>query len=747
MSEPTSFVLDRLRRLGGAPKTRRIATVDIEATEWVNCYSVGFFDGHEFFSWVGDDCIERALFFMLRPKYAGYWIYAHNGGNYDFLFFLRELLNKREWEHMRVDITPIQSTVIRVDVGEIDYRAKPRKDGTRPTKKRRNWSFLDSVRLFPIKLDDVGETFGIGRKVKLEMSYDDLAKPENRETMLHYLEQDCRLLWRAVDHFQGVVHSLGGEMSVTLPSTALNIYRRAFLKQDVYTNRHLASCEWASQKDKKNDEKARKAKSRKATNHGGQPSAQDGGGNIPHGRGENRPLSAHGGTLHVGGIRANTRKHGSDGGGSDGGVPRTDGTRPRSVSRKRERDSGGRLEECRGCAHEFIREGYYGGRTEIFRTVFHPSPGHETASLYDINSHYPHCMLDAMPVGVMTYVDGRLTEQDVMTNARVSIGIVDCDVYIPPDCYLPPLPHRHNGKLVFPAGRFRGVWDAAELELLPLVGGRIEKVYRSGWFEAAPIFSSFIKRLYQYRDKSRPDYNPGMAWIAKILMNSAYGKFAMRERRSRILVRPERIEGLHCLDLDSDLWTETVDMSPNYVVPQLSVHVTALARVRLWQALWLALKKGGRIYYCDTDSIVCSGVEMPTGTELGALKLELGGIRRAEFVLPKLYLIDSDTADGGKAAEQTIKVKAKGMGPGIRVGETGDDPYGGQLSEKEFFEIVKSGKKLERFRLTKLKESLHGYAAKGLTFPRIVTSPKAIRSEYDKRFVLDDYDTAPIVLG
>jgi hypothetical protein len=184
-------------------------------------------------------------------------------------------------------------------------------------------------------------------------------------------------------------------------------------------------------------------------------------------------------------------------------------------------------------------------------------------------------------------------------------------------------------------------------------------------------------------------------------------------------------------------------------VPQLSVHVTALARARLWLALKDAIDRGGKIYYCDTDSIVCSGVTLPTGNELGQLTLEDAAIKRAEFVLPKLYLIESELINKKKSRESHLKVKAKGMGPGVRVGDAaqGDDELDGQLSEKEFIDLVFNHRPVMRHRLTKLRESLRDYARKSLVFPRVIANPKQIQSEYDKRLVLDDYDTTPIVLG
>ena len=661
-----------LRRLRGKPKVRKFCAIDIEATQWVNPYAVGFYDGTDYVDFLGPDCIRQALRHFLTPKYAGSWIYAHNGGNYDFLFFVKVLITEPEFrKRYRLEITPTGSCMVQIIISEKDGDIL-HKDGCNNPRckgcetKRNNkgymrWTLVDSARLMPIKLNELGKTFGLGEKVELKMSYDDLAKEENRPLMRDYLKQDCVILYKAVQKIQQIINDMGGQLSITLPATSLDVFRRRFQKDDIYTNRHFLSCPEYNKEYEKGEKPA--------------PDA------------------------------------------------------------------------CRGCMHDFIRDAYYGGRSEIFRMAFEPytdKNGYKVkqANMWDINSHYPHCMLEAMPIGAAIQVDG-LSEAAVYKNAKRLVGIVECDVYIPENVYLPPLPVRHNGKLVFPVGNLTGVWDAAELALLPKVGGKILRTRRSLWFETGPVFSRFIRTLYKFRDKTNPNWNKGLDWIAKILMNAAYGKFAMREERTRFLVGPQSPEGLTPIDMDCDIWSEKVLVSPTYVVPQLSVHITALARARLWEILHSVVMRGGRVYYTDTDSVVCSGVGFEPSKELGGLKHE-ATINRAQFVLPKLYLIETEEEQDRKHKEKHIKVKAKGMGPGIRVNQDGDDLYDGQLSELEFQNLVRKGVPIDRHRLTKFKEALKEYAKRTTTFPRVIPNKKEIQSQYDKRQVLDDYNTVPI---
>ncbi|MGK2953689.1 MAG: DNA polymerase [Thiobacillus sp.] len=729
-----------LCRLRGSIKGRRFATIDIEARQWVNAYAVGFYDGKEYVDFIGEGtCIKDAIDHVLQPKYAGLWIYAHNGGNYDFLFFLRRLLEKDMQRRFRVEVTPVGSTVICIEVHEresgehIPGCDTPSCPGcvTRTSGKAHvelKWTFVDSVRLMPLPLDDLGETFGIGRKVTLSMSYDDLARVENRKLMRDYLRKDCVLLYEAVARMHKVINGLGGQVGITLPATSLDLWRRKYLHEDIYTNRHFREC-------------------------------------AEYGKEYEKGKSPKGG--------------------------------------------------CRNCLHKFIRKSYFGGRSEIFRMSFVSKEWMEaaarelanakttrarklelrdqlkavegvevlpgTAKLYDINSHYPACMLEPMPTGEAIEVDG-MEEKHVYSNAKRMTGIVECDVYIPEDCYLPPLPVVARfgkdgrirtddkatsiaGKLIFPTGHLTGTWDTAELCLLKRVGGKILRTRKSVWFHNSQIFNSFIRAMYKFRDKRSPTWTKGMDFIAKIIMNSAYGKFAMREDRKKVLFSPPtsllkqdwRESGLTLVDDAADIWTQQVKVSPSYIVPQLSGHVTALARARLWEILDGLVKKGGRIYYTDTDSVVVWGVDLPSSADLGALKLE-DEVLRGEFVLPKLYLLETVKPSTRKKTQQHIKVKAKGMGPGIRVDGkpktfldddeaeasyiAGDsEDRAGQLSEKEFMDLVKRGVPIERNRLTKLNEGLAEMVRKAGTFPRIKSSTKQLQSRYDKRIVLDDLDT------
>lgn len=529
---------------------------------------------------------------------------------------------------------------------------------------RHSWTFLDSIRLLPMSLAQAAKTFAVPGK--LEHS---LEMPERDPRWERYLQRDCEALYACVQKFQHTAHAeMGGEMGITAPSTAMKLFRRKYMGKGLspaMVPQHRHAKECT----------------------GSQP--------TPHPR----------------------------------------------------RKSVGETEPCTGCLHRWVRGAYYGGRTEVYRaepywvgrrTVY----GGQGLSYYDINSSYPRAMLESMPAGVLKEYGPRKTRADFERLAIMAVGFVECEVEIPSSCYLPPLPYRHPklGKLVFPTGRFSGTWAWSELQLLfdPMVGGRITKVVKSAWYGRKNLFFDFVKELYFYRDKSSDRYDEGMALVAKLMLNSLYGKFGMNEERREIYVLgkdeapPEGATLAGFEDGPEDALSKVCYLdkrvAPSYIIPQISAEITALARVRLWHFMARVLRMGGRLYYCDTDSLITDLADLPCSPELGELKNEFPGERiDVELVGPKMYLLRKSTPftpDG-----KLTKLAMKGLPKEMRTEET--------------LRALQAGETIHFKRL----EKLGAMAAKGFLSPPAMQSvTKRHVTTYDKRTMLADGDTAPLVI-
>jgi len=179
------------------------------------------------------------------------------------------------------------------------------------------------------------------------------------------------------------------------------------------------------------------------------------------------------------------------------------------------------------------------------------------------------------------------------------------------------------------------------------------------------IFKEFIDDLYELR-LSYPKTYP-MNMIAKLLMNSLYGRFAMKPIKNiqgffskieffKINRDFNVIDYIDLLDKNSKgsiyVNYENPNILDNYTKVSISIAsaVTAYSRVKMYE-----YKKGGyNLYYTDTDS---GFFDKPLpdhliGTELGKFKLE-NIFKDIVFLGPKIY--------GGITVDDKYICKIKGF--------------------------------------------------------------------------------------
>jgi hypothetical protein len=676
-----------LRPLGGPLRKRRVVVYDIESKEddtqeggFTRPFLVGLLTGKEFIAYrnapevaslpwqerhiAPGGCIDRMLrhiFAMDCPKPSRARmrlyqskrcnIYAHNGGKFDHLFLVGWLMKHRKL--LRFEIVSTQARIQRLDIW-----------ATGQSKRRGFWSFLDSVSLLPMTLDKIGKTFC--PKTAQKMSQD-FGAHEDDPSWEVYNRMDCVVLRKGLHAFHKLIESLGGEVGITAPATAMKLFRRKFMGDTwIQRNACLPDCD----------------------------------------------------TQCKGCLRMTC-----------------DGA-------------------CHGCAHAFVRLGYYGGRTELFAQY-----GYDVR-YFDINSSYPASMLEDMPVGQM-YVLGKSTEKHCALMARKCIGFVQCEVFVPHNCAMPPLPYRCpiRKKLLFPAGKFSGVWDWDELQLLKDVGGKILRIDRSVWYEKKPVFREMVEVLYQYRDKSRADYNEGLSYCAKLMLNSLYGKFGMREDRTALVLIPEGTEPPYEKGwptngdpTDCLIWEIENIASASYIVPQISAHITALSRIRLYRGMTGAAKSGAEILYVDTDSIMMEDGEIEESTKLGGWKREDPGILlEGYYVLPKLYRLIGHKPGckrkhcagcRGFSGKHEPECKDKACS-GCLTSVEKMKGVGSKAQNASNWHSITNGGTISFPRVMQIRTML----AKNRLSPIVLKATKSLRTKYDKRILKRNGKTSPIILG
>jgi hypothetical protein len=308
------------------------------------------------------------------------------------------------------------------------------------------------------------------------------------------------------------------------------------------------------------------------------------------------------------------------------------------------------LPEISEHAASLARAGYYGGRCEPFRREFMATPVNPALHCFDVNSMYPWAMRQPQPI----------EELDIEGYHSELTGFIDCTVEVS-DCHMPVLPCRTKNRLLFPTGRWRGTFSSVELRLAEAINqARVLHVHDSVYFRTADIFSDYVDTLYRFRNKDSPDWELSLDRMAKIALNSLYGKFGSQEVRETIHIRPsyddmvdKQMQQMPS-SLNVDCYIERTTKHSAYMLPQISAWITALGRCRLAEGL---LEASTDAYYCDTDSIYTTR-NMECGSQLGEWKDEYAKnpINYAYFLSPKVYVLrhdhcfpDSDTNITNKA--------------------------------------------------------------------------------------------------
>ena len=266
---------------------------------------------------------------------------------------------------------------------------------------------------------------------------------------------------------------------------------------------------------------------------------------------------------------------------------------------------------------EFISKAYAGGRVEVFWAGKHDDIG-----LYDVNSLYPAVMRNAeFPVGTPV----RATKFHDDRIGVYHVRFRQSDRKIPPVLWSKD---EINGLEFVYEGE--GHFFDPEIRLALARGVEIEVLKGYVWLRTAPLFREFVDHFYKLRMDNRGN---ALDYIAKILMNSLYGKFGQKENKYTLcrlnykeLTDALLEEGTSVKNYDPErgLYEVSRPRRISHRVVNIAAQVTSMGRTALNTAI---LENAERIVYCDTDSIHIKGELDPKfiSTALGAWKLEQRG--------------------------------------------------------------------------------------------------------------------------
>jgi hypothetical protein len=297
-----------------------------------------------------------------------------------------------------------------------------------------------------------------------------------------------------------------------------------------------------------------------------------------------------------------------------------------------------------GNMYNEIKLAYTGGNVDVYK------PYGENIYHYDINSLYPYVMKNfQMPVGEPIYFEG-----DILKYKEKAFGFFffDADIKAPINLNIPLLQTRlkinNTTKTITPVGEWKDFYFSEELYKSEEFNYKF-KINSGYLFEKEFIFKEYVDYFYNMKvlsDKNSPHYI-----IAKLFLNSLYGRLGMDPIKEKHLI-VNSSESFHYYDkfcvtnvinLDNKELISYLDLNSQYedfyigsnVSVPISAAVTAYARIYMHK-----FKKMNNIiiYYTDTDSIAINKEldKSLVGKDLGQFKLEYIS-NKAIFLAPKVY--------------------------------------------------------------------------------------------------------------
>jgi hypothetical protein len=596
-------------------RLRKFAVFDIETYDWVNPYALGFYDGENYYEFLGKTCVYDFLKFVIKKKYRGYTIYAHNGGKFDFNFLADELKDMG----FKIHLIPQGSRCLLLKV-----YTHIKKDENGNIKHSHTIKFSDSIALLKFSLDKLTKDFNVKhQKINFmdkktdERDYDYLYRlyKEKDKRFNDYLKNDVFGLYEVLVKFEKLVEKNNGIRGLTIASTALKTFQKGYL---------------------------------------------------------------------------NTK-----------------------------------IKMCNKQLNNEMKLGYYGGRTEIFRMFLNEGK----YRCYDVNSLYPYVMFNnKFPIS-----PPKTIHNPSKKIIHEKLGITKCRVEAPKDLYYPVLPYKKNidghNKLIFPLGKFKGYWDNHLLRKAMELGYKITPL-KTMCFNSEYIFKDYVNDFYRLKQRSKrgtPSYI-----IAKLLLNSLYGKFAQSQESEKLvkIITAEDMEKYEIADVfdkDYNIYKVKCESKGNFFIPQISIHVTALAQLRMYEFIEKLDKKGYIVSYCDTDSLFTDG-RLPTSNKLGDMKKEYDFIK-GYFLNPKTYCI---------IKKEGNKVKAKGY----------TREFQKQLTENSFKKALFKND-FSDFNMQTKEKRPNPMKSSFIRHKKYVSTDiikKSMKTRYNKRIILKDYNTKPLII-
>jgi hypothetical protein len=332
--------------------------------------------------------------------------------------------------------------------------------------------------------------------------------------------------------------------------------------------------------------------------------------------------------------------------------------------------------------NSWIIKAYRGGYTYVPKKYRGKDIG--KGVVFDVNSLYPYCMYtdNLLPYGTPIWFNGNYHELKPYEKRTRPLFIQKIRTeFTIKENHLPIIPDKSkarkfadylessNGKpmeLYLTNIDLQLFIEHYEIEYIDYIGGYCFKG-KTG------IFKEYIEYWREVKIKADQEGNEGLRYIAKLFLNSLYGKFATRwdKPASNPTLKNDilRFEKKYKWDdLNHEEQEESYIKQVKY--PAMAVFITSYARKIMIEA---AQKNFDRFRYCDTDSLHLEGEEFPTNIpidhnnsgELGLWKHECT-FDRARFIRSKTYIEEYAKKGKPKQLHVTVSGMSKSCHPFVQ---------------------------------------------------------------------------------